>query len=532
MVNSILLITVGMFYSHLFPAIRNNDQRITEVELGVYDSAERQSLLQLLPGNTHVTSLTLNVEYFLHAECKIKMAGLLQYLRQTKSTRAVHLKYRFKCASTCIVGQLVRSLAENPLARLVTFVSEKVTLPCGDLIALLQVNAHCLEHVGICGVQVSPSGNDVLNDERFRQVSLAVGSLSVVESLSLGFAFPHDKYINLLFGRLHSHSHLRKLQVADASEHMHCLIPALRSLLQSGVLLEELELCNFVFDECMAENLVVGLAACQSLVSLSFESCGFDSLGFHGIRGFQAICSMLIKFLRGSPSIRNVRLSNGPLGLFSVSMAASILSLAESETEHTSSGTVPSSLLVHLVHTSREDYLDDVLGLLSKGGSRLLWLTYWNFSEETQSLTRNLANSLRLWKLTMRSSRSVYSYWPDAFVCALRKNGSLHEVSVTDDISEFLEYAKPPQWHLVQSFCDRNCRMPILMARLSSDTATISNHGPTPMYLSISLYKAVSRMPRMASTWSLTGLLASGNAIGTARSGSSNSSHDMIHGNK
>jgi hypothetical protein len=499
-----LLTMVDRSLQNLCEGIRSNDPSITKVML-LLNSTKWPQLLKGLQRNTKVTSLHLHGGGPINGA--LDFSSLLEYLKQSKSIREVDLSI----GSPRLVRLVLQSLTENLNANLVTFESTD-SLPCMALVALIQAKSHHLKHLSIKQMDVSPSGDEALSDERCRQLSVAIASLPTLESLALEYESLDYISLEILSGRMNSLACLRKLRIGRMYWlKNHAVIAALR-LLGSGVRLEALELKYFEFDQEMIEYLVHGLASCKTLTHLTLENCTFP--------GDSAAASKIVRFLQSSRDTCSHDLSNG---------------YAESPDENTSSslsvlsseggkiaraiGCFGSSLLVvHLVlrNVANVHQDVDVIRSLASEGSQVLWLTVGRITDAAiKLLTRDLPAFLRLHKLTFQSVPYLVKTgnevlpWPAAFLQVLRKNGSLREVSAA---------SKPPgpaHMRLIQAWCDRNRVAPRLLTKLNLDTEAFDYaHVQTPMHLSPSVYKVGSQTPRMVPTWFLTGMLASGEAIG------------------
>jgi hypothetical protein len=488
--------TASRSFEALCEGIRNDDPSIIKVKMPLSDRNRLDLLLTALQGNTKVTSLSLGVGS--KWKGKFESASLVQYLKEGESIRSVKLKDSLRYYPQ-IIGDVMRSLIENPSAKLEAFDS-RFLLPCKELLALLHAKSQFLKRLSICGIHSPPSGYPLwIHDWIWRQTSHAIRSLAVLESLSLAFAYPNDGNIELLFGEMHSHACLRKLQISKSYAQNDCaMIPSLRSLLCSGVRLEKLELAHFDFGEEMIEQLVHGMASCQSLAHLSLEDCTF--------RNNPAVASTLVRFLQSSRETRSRYLSEEHAGSTSVRIATASLS-SGSEIARATDDIGSSSQVVHLRYNT-VDVLQDVLNPLAKEGAQLLSLTLCHTPETIALLTQDLPIYLRLRNLTFQMSSGQSSTWSVAFLLALRKNGSLHKVTATMEDGE-------PVGNWIQSWCDRNRVAPTLLSQLNL-TSEACDHEQTPMHLSPLLYKVVSQTPRMAPTWLLSGLLASSDAIGVS----------------
>jgi hypothetical protein len=269
----------------LCKGIRNNDPSITKVML-LLNRGKWLQLLKALQRNTKVMSLHL------HGGGPINVAldfsSLLKYLKQSNSIRELNLSI----GHPYLLDRVLQSLAENQFANLVAFES-KDRLPCHKLLELIQANSHHLKRLSIYDIDVPPD-----DDERCRQVSAAIESLPILESLSLGYEALNYISLELLSGRMKSHTHLRKLRLGGMYwRRNRVVMAALRRQLCSGVQLQALELQNFALDQEMIEHLVQGLASCKTLAHLSLEDCTFP--------GDSVVASRIIRFLQSSQDTRN-----------------------------------------------------------------------------------------------------------------------------------------------------------------------------------------------------------------------------------
>jgi hypothetical protein len=151
-------------------------------------------------------------------------------------------------------------LCDRPLC-CVCFVSfeSSAALRSTELLPLMQAKSHHLKRLSICEIEEPPSGDEALTEEIWRQISVANGSLSVLESLALACEFPNNNSIETIFGRMHSLACLRKLQMSRRcwlNNTGSVVIAGLRSMLCSGVQLETLELEYFDLDKEMMEHLL------------------------------------------------------------------------------------------------------------------------------------------------------------------------------------------------------------------------------------------------------------------------------------
>jgi hypothetical protein len=265
-----------------------------------------------------------------------------------------------------------------------------------------------------------------------------------------------------------------------------------------------LELIHFGWDEEMMNSLVQGLEACQTIANLTvreglllFRGGDFDRAPAFG------------RSLRKCHSIRQLHIIDCPL---SSCIAASALMSTESDDANATGG-MGSSLQVLQV---RDKYdlrdIKDVLKPLTMPSSHLLKLTLEGLIEDVCSqlaeflpdfhLLRELNIQFRI-KLWSRMDHGSISH---SFLHALSRNGSLHRASVSQSAENG---ASAPMLvgldcRRMQAFCDRN-RLVLGM---------MQENVQTPVSLLPSLCKSVTQSLRMAPTFLLAGVLATGDAVG------------------
>jgi hypothetical protein len=273
---------------------------------------------------------------------------------------------------------------------------------------------------------------------------------------------------------------------------------ALSSLVRSGVQLETLKLNDFASSKDIVKSLFLGLEACQSLTRLTVESCDFGvdpTLDSAFAQGIQQI-----------KNIHQLRLTDcGARMRSSVNILASVLSAEQSS----------SSLQVLDLECRFIDDIQGVLMPLTKDIFQIKSMTLGGLTTSTWlQLTRNLPDFVQLRNLTLRLwSAPGYRYDNRAFLQALDKNGSLHEVLVA------LNYYGPvfcaADWRRMQSLCDRNRALPTLMQaiNLRDGNVTLNSTG-TPLCNVPMLFTVAAQASRMAPTTILGGLLVASNSIG------------------
>jgi hypothetical protein len=476
--------------------IRKNDPSITEVELPVCNRSRLGSLLKALRGNTTVTSLILNVSaHTVHV--KFNFTALCQYLENCKFIQAVELRHDDNGAlDPEVVSRFVQSLADNASAELVKFESH-ARLLCSAMVALLQAKSHCLKHLNVHRVCVI-SAIPMEVDSSERQIAQVVGSLPFLQSLHV--AFSSREPTEWMLRQLCSHKHLRVLSLDGFGDERDVAIAdALSSVVHSGVPLESLTLNDFAFSTGIVNSLFTGLGACPTLTKLTVESCdcGIDP----------TVDSALAKGLQNVKNIRELRLTDcGARARSSVNIVTSLLSAERS----------PSSLQVLDLECH---FVDDIQGLLTpltKEGSQLRSMALGGLITATWlQLTRYLPDFLQLRKLTLRLwSAPGYKYDNRAFLQALEKNGSLHEVLVA------LDYNGPvfgaDDWRWIQSLCDRNRAIPTFLQGIKSrDSGATLNDTGTPLCFVPMLFKVSAQASRMAPTTIMAGLVVASDSIGS-----------------
>jgi hypothetical protein len=98
------------------------------------------------------------------------------------------------------------------------------------------------------------------------------------------------------------------------------------------------------------------------------------------------------------------------------------------------------------------------------------------------------------------------------FLRALRKNGSLHEVSLDPESKRDPPFFSAPDLLKIQSICNRNrCTRGMLQKPAWDSDSTMSNNTYAPIQLVPSLFRAVGQAPRTAVSYILAGLLVRDN---------------------
>jgi hypothetical protein len=493
----------------LCDGIRKNDPSIRKVHIPVSNQSQVDSLLNALDRNTFVTTLVLDVDRISRAVDVASFAPLLQYLKQSTSIRSVEiLDSRDSILWFHEAGQFLHALAENSPMELVEFQS-RISFFSNDLTTLLEAKAHCLKHLHIERVY---NGHGDGLDSSIRRLAHAVGSLRVLESYDV--RFPDSEFTTIALQKMVAHPCLRKLSVADTHTSP-VTARALSALLQSEVRLEALELASVRLDKEKMEYLLQGLESCPTLVDFSVRNCYFAS--DHGDREFLADAFGIR--LRACRNIHQLHLIDCN---FSERIASSALSLTEGDKAEVTDY-IGSSLRV-LELEGRLTDIEDVLKPLCTKESQLVELTLDGLTASTWSqLTPCLSELCRVCALKLHFMFDFQRrhFNTQSWQCALRKNGSLHNISISceTDAREHvpmigLDYSK------IQSFCDRNRSAPglLLAAGSNKDTGTMET-SPAPLSLIPSLCKVLAQAPRLAPTFLLSGMLAASNdAIGLVAS--------------
>jgi hypothetical protein len=214
-------------------------------------------------------------------------------------------------------------------------------------------------------------------------------------------------------------------------------------------------------------------------------------------------------FAQGIQQIKNIhqlRLTDcGARMRSSVNILASVLSAEQSS----------SSLQVLDLECRFIDDIQGVLMPLTKNGFQIKSMALGGVTTSTWlQLTRNLPNFVQLRNLSLQLwPVPGYRYDNRAFLQALDKNGSLHEVLVA------LNYFGPvfcaADWRRMQSLCDRNRALPTLMQaiNLRDGNVTLKSTGTQLCYVPM-LLTVAAQASRMAPTTILGGLLAASDSIG------------------
>jgi hypothetical protein len=480
--------------------IRTNDPSITQVEIRVHEHTQQQDeWLEVLQRNTTVTSLILNVTECTSTEGPA-FSALCRYLEQCESINAIE----FRCYDVSVANRvwsfvpILRSLVMNSSLELVKFQST-IRFPSFELDALLQANAHSLKYllIGGCGITWEASA-------RLRQSALAVSSLPVLERLCFGALFCGSSSFALL---LHSHTCLRELSILGSHSrqtNMHT-VSALSSLLHSGVLLYSLALVEFTLDKEMVESLVRGLGSCRTLMLTA--DCVDASAVFS-----------IADVLGSSQSIHRLSLMNSTLSIrIAVHMAEAVLRVAEQ---------TGSSLQALDIDCEQIDDIQEVLRMLTKKECPISSLTLSHLSETTWlQLIRYLPLIVCLRELELGCWNNIGCH-RDAFLHALRKNGSLEQVSIftlhrhhywPSFEGQPVRIDSVVRW--IRSCCDRNR---IARGLMQNPTTNGTDEGDeisqTLLPLLPLLCRVATQAPRTAATV-LVGLLMDNDSIGPHRQG-------------
>jgi hypothetical protein len=480
----------------LCDGLRTNDPTVTQVEIRVHEhTKQRDELLLSLQRNTTVTSLILNVTECSSTEVP-EFNALCRYLEQCESINAIE----FRCYDTLVAINswrfvpILRSMVENPSLELVKFQST-IRFPSFELDALLQVNSHCLKQllIGGCGISW---GVDAEAPARLRQSALAVCSLQVLERLC--FAGLHCRGSSFALGLLHSRTCLRELSILGSPTRQSNMntINALSSLLHSGVPLDTLSLVEFTLDKEMVESLVRGLGCCRTLMLTA--DCDDGSA-----------VSDIADVLGSSQRIHRLSLTNSCLSTpIAVNLAAAVLRIAEQ---------IGSSLQVLDVDCGRIDDIRELLRMLTKKECRLSSLTLSHVDKATWlQVIQYLPLFLGLRELKLGCWNNIGCH-QDAFLHAMRKNGSLHEVSI---------FTLHGQKQLRPSFEGQPVRTASVVRGIQrflqnpnlTDTGVTNEETPSLLHLLPSLCRVAMQAPRMAAT-TLAGLLTDNDSIGPHRRG-------------
>jgi hypothetical protein len=488
----------------LCDGIRKNDPNIHKLLIPVYKRSHVDSLLNALRENRTVTSLVLELTDTC-SETDPSFASLLQYLKNSTTIRSMELA---ECRDSGFIPavstrSLLIALAENRNMELDEFQSgSRVALDCSDLTALLESNAHCLQRLHI---QHIPYNEEV---SRLTQLVQAVGLLRVLESVDV--RFPSSGYTTVMLENMNGHPCLRKLSLMETNnDSVPVIVEALCTLLQSGVRLETLELFCFDWDDGIVavKKLMQGLGACQTLLNLTLAENNFPQM-----LDEEDIACAFGDGVCKCQNIRQLRILDCSASSF---VASSALMPAESDNTEAASTNGLSSLQVLDVSDNYEvDDIEDVLKPLTMPCSQLLELSLGSLTEDVFPQLADFLPDLHfLRELTLQFQGDMdhIRFSPHSFLHALRRNGSLHRVSVALAEYNGREYRYTGAWLLVgsdspwmQAFCDRNCLAPGLL----------QSNAQTPLSLVPSLYKTVTQSLRMAPTNLLAGLLAADDAIG------------------
>jgi hypothetical protein len=481
----------------LCDGIRRNDPSINKVQISVCNHSQVDSLLKALLENNAVSTLVFDLCRSYSNE-NVPITSLLQYLKQCTSIRAVELMSS-RVSSLCLArdereGQLLRALAENPAMELTNFESQILLLP-NVVTALLEAKAHCLKHLHI--ERTSDRRFNGLNVSQLRRLARAIGSLQVLESVYV--RFPGSEYTLLMLQTMSAHSCLRKLSVKDCDTG-HVTVIAVSALLQSKVQLETLELDGFCWDMTKMEYLVQGLESCETLVNLTVRDCHFAA--------GNDLASEFGRCLHNCRNVRRLRLIN----CAAVRVAPSLL-MPTGNKNAEGTNCMGSSLRVLELRDELRFLSDRVLRPLTMKESQLVKLTLDDLSVFcSRKLTRYVPGLQRLRELHL-FFRHCFHFEP--FLRALRKNGSLHVVSVSckNDARDIVPMLGSLDCRTMQSMCDRNRWAPGMLRALGSNEDNLKT-ALMPLPFIPSLCKVVAQSPRLAPTFLLAGMLAADDAIG------------------
>jgi hypothetical protein len=490
----------------LCDGIRTNDPSITEVEIRVHEHAQqRDELLEMLQRNSTVTSLILNVTECKSAE-ESDFSALCRYLYQCEAINTIEFRcYDEFVAINCIPFiPILRSLVMNSSLELVKFQST-IRFPCFELDALLQANAHSLKYLLIGGCGITWGGHDAEAPARLRQSALVVGSLPVLERLCFGALFCGNSSFALQL--LHSHTCLRELSIMGSHSRQTNMdtVSALSSLLHSGVLLDSLALVEFTLDKEMVESLVRGLGSCRTLMLTA------DCVDASAV-------SSIADVLGSSQSIHRLSLMNSTFSIrIAVHMAEAVLRVAEQ---------TGSSLQALDIDCKQIEDIQEVLRMLTKKECPISSLTLSHLSETTWlQLIRYLPLIVCLRELKLGCWNNIGCH-RDALLHAMRKNGSLDQVSIftlhrhhywPSFEGQPVRSGSVVRW--IQSCCDRNR---IARGLMQNPTTNGTDEGNEILQALLpllpSLCRVATQAQRTAATM-LAGLLMDNDSIGSHRQG-------------
>jgi hypothetical protein len=101
-----------------------------------------------------------------------------------------------------------------------------------------------------------------------------------------------------------------------------------------------------------------------------------------------------------------------------------------------------------------------------------------------------------------------------SWLCAVRKNGSLHDISVSYGVNpQGIVPMRPVDVRKMRSWCDRHRWAPGLLQAAGSNEDNFEM-APTPLSLIPLLCKVLVQSPRLAPTFLFLGMLAADDAIG------------------
>lgn len=479
-------------------------------------------LSEALQGNHHVSSMNLNLSFFIATNVADKegkdcdTALLARYIRESRALRKVALvgnlngrHPEFYAKKLRIVRLILLAIAENPGIKDLHL---QFNLEAGVFlkeIALLLRTTQSLKSLKIdLGLlDDRPSSRELV-------LANAFGANRTLESLELTSDNNADMLGSVLLHLVGSHPRLRELKLDCGTESVAALAYFMRS---TTLQLEHLCLRNIIFQkECM-EQLVEGLQLNQSLTKLSIVHCNFDLEAIDVFRSFmqkggtmscirelciEGIYGNCAGILAGTMVASMLTTPDGNRGTgSSIGSLLQVLQLVGDFTELCRTLTMVDTsiaLLLPTRHACNSVYngagWESLVSCLSKlGHHQEFYIPY--VACDYSSCHCNLVDKLKI----SGSFNGWRWHWP-----------LLGDVAIAYNRVRYFSPEK--ELRLTQIYCKRNAAKPILVAKVRLDKG--HDFDKTDLPLLPVLFQLAKQDPRTAHNAMLIGLLAAGESIG------------------
>ena len=491
----------------LFDAVRRNDPDTTEIPVvsrhNAYPQQYGRHLGEALQENHYVSSMQLRLDCLLDANEEEgnteSIVLLLRYIRESMAMRRVALfdynRRHTEDTKKALLGRILLEIAQNPWVEELTLNDIKMKASSESFAQFLQTT-RSLKRLKIKLGGFDEPALSTLVTEAF-VVNQSLESLTFESNSDAEFV----KSVLLRQGSLQS---LRFLDLNCGDSVSELQFHTLASYLPSARLLEHLSLQGYAFNKEHMEHLVEGLRSNRSLIKLTLNRCSLDLEATDTFRGY-------MQTRDHRTAIRELCIVENGLsvmfeGASTGAMMASMLSMPD---ENLGMGSSIALLLqgLDLLCSDLAGFCDALATNASK--IRLPCLRLCGTSNihagnkaGLEALNRCLPKLVYLNRLDISDmNQYVVSH---TFVSALRNNGSLQHVALTDSNTTYVEDCfDEAESCIIASYCKRNEVLPKLVAEARQLVSLL------PM-----LFQSAKQARRTAPNAILIALLDVGDGIG------------------